>query len=459
MGFGRIPGHWLPKTTLHMTVVMINVPDEMKKICVVLGLLMLYTMTAWSANNHVKSVTAIGEVLGDGAKTTTVAVEYDAPISATSLSAATYEVSGREVTRVYTNDRAAKSRRSRNGNFVFIELKTTVSLEADFGPDKDKGAKKDETREENPEKQGGGMGIVAGSRPERKTNPFPIVATVKQVLPVKTVSGKTYKTTSELQSTASKTLIADDFQQFTYTDPATGVTLRYNLFIPKDYDVSKQYPLVLFMHDASGANQEDSYTLLQGNGATVWASPQSQREHPCFVLAPQYDEIVVDDDFTATASAEATIGLLDHVKQQYSIDADRVYTTGQSMGCMMSYLLMSTHPDEFAAGMLVAGQWDPKVIAPMAKKPLWLLSCTGDEKSSVGAETALKLWSEAGAKTARADWPLDTTFVEREAEIKQLLDNDATIRYSHLQGGWHNGTWRVAYTFKGIREWLFRQHK
>lgn len=167
------------------------------------------------------------------------------------------------------------------------------------------------------------------------------------------------------------------------------------------------------MHDASGANQNDNYTLLQGNGATIWASPRDQAKHPCFVLAPQYDEIVVDDSFRVTSSAETTIDLLEAIKRQYSIDANRVYTTGQSMGCMLSYLLLSTHPNEFAAGMLVAGQWNPKIIAPMAKKPLWLISCTGDEKSSAGAATALKLWSSLGAKTDSASWPLDTTEVAR----------------------------------------------
>lgn len=177
------------------------------------------------------------------------------------------------------------------------------------------------------------------------------------------------------------------------------------------------------------------------------------------MLAPQYDEIVVDDSFRVTSSAETTIDLLEAIKRQYSIDANRVYTTGQSMGCMLSYLLLSTHPNEFAAGMLVAGQWNPKIIAPMAKKPLWLISCTGDEKSSAGAATALKLWSSLGAKTDSASWPLDTTEVARAQEIEALRHQPVTIRYSHLRGGWHNGTWRVAYTFTGIRDWLFEQRK
>ena len=129
------------------------------------------------------------------------------------------------------------------------------------------------------------------------------------------------------------------------------------------------------------------------------------------------------------------------------------------MGCMMSYLLLSTRPDEFAAGLLVAGQWDPKVISPMAEKPLWLVSSTGDAKSSAGAETALKLWRDAGAKIARNDLPFDAGAKELDEGARKLLGADASIRYTRLQGGWHNGTWRVAYGIRPIREWLLSQHR
>ncbi len=369
-----------------------------------------------------------------------MAIEYDAPILSSSLSTASYTVDGRTVKRIYTNSEAMKSRSPRKGRFVIVELKTTVSLTPDFGPD----MKKDNDKADDPKDkgQGGGPagGITAGNRPTRESNPFPITATLTQAKAIKTTTGKTYQAGAKLTSDKSRTLIADDFKQLTFKDDKTGVTLRYNLFVPQNYDASKRYPLVLFMHE-------------------VWASPRDQAKHPCFVLAPQYDEIVVDDSFRVTPSAETTIDLLDSIKSQYSIDADRVYTTGQSMGCMMSYLLMSTHPDEFAAGMLVAGQWDPKVIAPMAKKPLWLITSTGDAKSSAGAAAALKLWSSLGAKTDSAAWPLDTTEIVRAQEIEALRSKPVTIRYSHLQGGWHNGTWRVAYTFAGIRDWLFEQHK
>ena len=62
------------------------------------------------------------------------------------------------------------------------------------------------------------------------------------------------------------------------------------------------------MHDASGAGQEDTWTLRQGLGAVVWASPSEQAKHPAIVLAPQYDEVVTDDSYAHTKSAELTAG-------------------------------------------------------------------------------------------------------------------------------------------------------
>ena len=405
----------------------------------------------------VRNITAVSEVYGDGAKVSYVVMEYRSPIDARSLGIDTYDVEGKQVARLYTNSKAEKAQQSRKGKFVIIELHNQVVLtqsQPQGGQHSTASQAGGEGRQGSP-----AGGIVAGNRPDRKQDPFPGDVTVTQHRAIKTCSGKTILDRKPMSSRTKRTLIADDFKQLTFTDAKTGVTLRYNLFVPKNYDARKQYPLVLFMHDASGANQVDNYTLLQGNGATVWASPQEQAKHPCLVLAPQYDEIVVDDNFKATPSAEATIGLLNYLKSAYSIDASRIYTTGQSMGCMMSYLFMSTHPEMFASGYLVAGQWDASVIAPMAVKPLWLVSCTGDTKSTAGAETALKLWSEAGARTARATWPLDTTAVVRQQEIAALRAQDATIRFSQLQGGWHNGTWRVAYGFVGIRDWLFEQHQ
>ena len=41
------------------------------------------------------------------------------------------------------------------------------------------------------------------------------------------------------------------FQQFTYQDETTGKQMVYNFCFPKDYDAARQYPMIMFIGDAS----------------------------------------------------------------------------------------------------------------------------------------------------------------------------------------------------------------
>ena len=58
--------------------------------------------------------------------------------------------------------------------------------------------------------------------------------------------------------------------------------------------------------------------LYQGNGAIAWASPEFQAQHPCFVIAPEFDEIIVDDTSTASNYLNATINLIKHLKTKFA---------------------------------------------------------------------------------------------------------------------------------------------
>ena len=101
------------------------------------------------------------------------------------------------------------------------------------------------------------------------------------------------------------------FKQLTFNDTQTGKTMAYNLLVPEGVEGGEKLPLVLFMADASTAGKEVTAPLTQGYGALEFASDRDQREHPSFVLVPQYTDWAVQDDWSTTDEVEMTIRLLE----------------------------------------------------------------------------------------------------------------------------------------------------
>ena len=146
---------------------------------------------------------------------------------------------------------------------------------------------------------------------------------------------------------------SDKFIQDTFTDPDAGVTLEYSLYIPDDYDETEEYPLIMFIPDSSGSGKSAAQLVEQYYGAAVWATDDEQEKHPSFVLVPAFSETVVDDSWNTSNQIETAVKLIESIEEKYSIDTDRIYTTGQSMGCMTSLYLNSIYPDLFAASLYV----------------------------------------------------------------------------------------------------------
>src|SRR4051794_20424151 len=77
---------------------------------------------------------------------------------------------------------------------------------------------------------------------------------------------------------------ADEYEPRTFTG-ADGAQLGYRLLKPRDFDATKKYPLVLFLH-GSGERGTDNTAQLK-NGAPVFLKSEARQKFPCFVLAPQ----------------------------------------------------------------------------------------------------------------------------------------------------------------------------
>ena len=125
---------------------------------------------------------------------------------------------------------------------------------------------------------------------------------------------------------------ADKFEQFVFDDPVTGISLEYSLYIPEGYDGSAAYPLLMFIPDSTGAGKTARQIVEQYYGAAVWVTDEEQAKHASFVLVPAFSETVVNDDWSVSEQVETAVNLIAQLQQDYSIDANRLYTTLRPVG-------------------------------------------------------------------------------------------------------------------------------
>ncbi len=268
--------------------------------------------------------------------------------------------------------------------------------------------------------------------------------------------------------------IAPRFQQITFEDKETGRTMHYNLFIPKNYDPNQQYPLVLFMADASTVGKGVLAPLKQGYGGIIWATDESQAENPSFVLVPSFEgpENVTNDQWLVTDEADVALRLLHHIVEKYSIDQNRLYTTGQSMGGMISFYFNSMYPDLFAASLFVGSQWDVNVLSPLANKKFFYVVSAADPKASIGMRDLGQMLSDKGVMYGETEFSARLSQTEQEEKVEELVRKEYGINFvrftpntvvpenmSTWKGGEHMYSFDYAYQLKTVRDWLFKQKK
>ena len=394
----------------------------------------------------IRSVTSVTEVFGTGQQITHIILEFNEKVVNSQLTKNTFTVSDRTVEKIYSNTRPEKTDIVKDGRFVIIEL--------------------------NPKDSGASLRLEGNDEVGFQMKKATSKVTQKEDI-LFTNGKKLEKSIAILENNKIKNLIVENFKQFVYKDPKTGTTVKYNLYIPKNYDKNKKYPLVLFMHDAGVLSEDTKTTLLQGNGAISFATPEEQERHEAFVLAPQYSRKVVDDNGDITSDLDATVNLIkDCLISKYSIDEKKLYATGQSMGGMMAIVMNYKYPELFAASYLVACQWDPKEVSTMARNNLWITVSTGDAKAYPGMNAITSELIKRGATVAKDSWRADYTDAQFLEGARKVIAQKSNIKYITLEKGTnpylpkdanpgleHSGTWKVAYSIPGIKDWMFLQSK
>jgi predicted peptidase len=210
-----------------------------------------------------------------------------------------------------------------------------------------------------------------------------------------------------------------------------SASIPYRLFEPTGVKAGEKAPLVLFLH-GMGDRGTDNVAQTEWMGGLVNATRSGP--YASYVLAPQIDTNSWFQSFssTPTGAMKLTISALKKVINTENIDTSRVYVTGNSMGAMGTWDILSREPKLFAAAVPMSGGGDTRTAKTIKDIPVW--DFHGDHDSIVPVSASRDM-------------------------IQALRDAGGDPRYTEIVGGDHV-IWDPIYAdaTHTLYPWLFSQH-
>ena len=172
-------------------------------------------------------------------------------------------------------------------------------------------------------------------------------------------------------------------------------TLNYRMLLPKGFDESKTYPLVLMLHGAGERGDDNKKQLA--HGSQLFLKEITRDLFPAIVIFPQcpqndyWSKLEADrstkpitfkykyNEAPTTAMA-LVIDLMTEMVGKPYVKTDQVYVMGLSMGGMGTFEIIYRNPKMFAAAIPICGGGDPESVTAYAKTiPLWILHGAKDD--------------------------------------------------------------------------------
>ena len=225
---------------------------------------------------------------------------------------------------------------------------------------------------------------------------------------------------------------------------AENVDLDYRIFVPYDYDPVKKYPLLLSMHGAGeefidipeeiSSSMRVLCNLFNLKDSPIREAviicprcPQAQEEK--WVNA-EWSDGRFDVETAETPWIRAVLELVGDIESRYSIDTDRRYIGGLSMGGFATWDLIVRHTELFAAAVPICGGADPAMAEKLRDFPIY--TSHGDADNVV---------------------PVDGT---REMVEALRAAGNTKVIYDELPGAGHV-IWHTVTQNPDVINWLFEQ--
>jgi predicted peptidase len=162
--------------------------------------------------------------------------------------------------------------------------------------------------------------------------------------------------------------------------------MPYRLMKPHGIDSEKSYPVIVSLHGAGGKGTDNNKQLKDWNRQL--AEPQRRKDFPCYVVAPQAAGLWNAEHFRKIKAL---------IKTLPSVDMDRIYILGHSMGGHGTYIFMQLDPNYFAAAAPSAGSGLRRTedfidAAKIKDVPIWAFH--GDKDGVCPIEKDQKVFDE-----------------------------------------------------------------
>ena len=190
------------------------------------------------------------------------------------------------------------------------------------------------------------------------------------------------------------------FQQKTFS--YFGDSMKYNLYLPQDYNADGNYRLVLFLHGAGDIGDNCVAPLNANYGFVETLVTNDLYKNDTIILVPQCPTGYVWVDggwatgkYTYSETPSYAINLVkkltDQIANDYAVNKNKIYACGVSMGGMAVWDLIARYPKYFAAAAPICGAVDESKFGSYMSTPIF--TCNDQRDKIIKADPTVNVYN------------------------------------------------------------------
>jgi predicted peptidase len=179
------------------------------------------------------------------------------------------------------------------------------------------------------------------------------------------------------------------------------------------------------LHGSSGCGMDNVKQVATSLTAELLSKPENRTKYPAFLFVPQCPFKYNWGGISSQPAIDSLVleGMF-NLEKEFSIDKNRRYVTGVSLGGYGAWHLITTRPEIFAAAMPLCGRGNPALAQNIVDVPVWAFHGAKDQNVLVrGSRDIVQAIKNAGGKPRYTEFPDKAHHIAKNViETPGLLD-------------------------------------